>query len=203
MTIEEKAKNYAEGKVLDALTSTIEKAYADGYNAGYNDGLASKEGDKPDDLGDGVECVSLDDGIEYVDLGLPSGTKWASGYLKDKDNNIVYLPYLDAAKLRIPTKEQFEELLKFCDLDAKTKKYTNYSVVIGYTIIGPNGNGVTYWNDNILKSYTKNSQHTPKFWLADNEQEGSLKLTSDFSLSSKMGSQFMGHKLPVVLVRKP
>ena len=78
MNIKESAKAYAEGKAVDALTAAIEQAYADGYNAGFNDGLASKKDDLPADF---------DNGVEYVDLGLPSGTKWGADYLKDKDGN--------------------------------------------------------------------------------------------------------------------
>ena len=36
---------------------------------------------------------TLKDTIEkYVDLALPSGTKWASDYLRDKDGNVLYFP---------------------------------------------------------------------------------------------------------------
>ena len=37
MNIVEKSKQYAQGKALEAMTSAIEKAYADGYNACLKD----------------------------------------------------------------------------------------------------------------------------------------------------------------------
>ena len=64
----------------------------------------------------------------YVDLGLPSGTKWM-----DK-NQSGYYDY-DTAKriygLRIPTKMQWEELMNLC-----TWKWTGN----GYMVVGLNGN---------------------------------------------------------------
>ena len=71
MEISEKAKKYAEGKAVDAISAAIEKAYIDGYN----DGLKHYENER---------LESFIDGIVYKDLKLPSGTKWASGYVKDK-----------------------------------------------------------------------------------------------------------------------
>ena len=65
----------------------------------------------------------------YRDLGLPSGTKWA-----DRDANIhnhcQKFNYLDQVK-GIPTKEQWEELKKYCKWEWKD---------YGYKVTGPNGN---------------------------------------------------------------
>lgn len=67
----DKAKKYAEGKVTKALSQVVADAYLAGYNAGYQDGIGK------------VAKDSVSEETEFVDLGLPSGTLWASDYLKD------------------------------------------------------------------------------------------------------------------------
>ncbi len=181
MKISEKAKEYAEGKAMNALTSAIETAYADGYNAGYSDALASKKDETPDDL--------VVDGVEYVDLGLPSGTQWAYGYLKDKDGKIVCLSYEEAAKLNIPTKEQYEELVN------NSRILTNVSP---NDIIVFSGHGY-----NLCYAYVKffKSRHVSMFWLkSNNNQEKSLAacMCREVQSSSEVNSYY---KLPVILVK--
>ena len=62
----EVANNYAENKTNEVLTSAIAQAYADGYKDGYRD----REEEIPVDI--------RFKKTEYVDLGLPSGTLWAT-----------------------------------------------------------------------------------------------------------------------------
>lgn len=67
----------------------------------------------------------------FVDLGLPSGTKW-----KTQNQNGFYT-YDDAISKfgnRLPTKEQWEELTIECSWE-----WTGN----GYKLIGPNGNSIT------------------------------------------------------------
>lgn len=91
MNTVDKAKEYAEGKVTEALTKVVADAYMAGYNAGYQDGV------------DKVAKDSVSEETEFVDLGLPSGTLWASDYVKDGDE-VLFLPYPEALKYDIPTK---------------------------------------------------------------------------------------------------
>ena len=77
MDINEKAKMYAEGKALDAITSAIEEAYANGYRDGYKDCFTKADIEPP------IEIV--EDGVEYIDLCLPSGKKWSFVYLYESD----------------------------------------------------------------------------------------------------------------------
>lgn len=74
-----KAKEYADGKVVEALNQVVENAYLAGYNAGYQDGINK------------VVKDSALEKTEYVDLGLPSGTLWASSYVEDEKGNAIYL----------------------------------------------------------------------------------------------------------------
>ena len=124
--ISEKAKNYADGKVLEALTAAVENAYTDGYKAGYNDAVEK--------LNNGAQELESD-GITYVDLGLPSGTLWASDYLRDKDGKLVRLKYDEAAPLALPKKEQFEELKRYCEvsLNLTAKKDVSDEIVYDFS----------------------------------------------------------------------
>jgi hypothetical protein len=110
MTGEEQAKTYAEGKVQEALSAVVEKAFADGYDAGYKNAMAELK----------VEPALEEDGIKFVDLGLPSGTLWASDYLKNKNGDYMLLNSYEASPLSLPTKEQIEELLSCCNVSLKT-----------------------------------------------------------------------------------
>lgn len=73
MNIKEKSKLYAEEKALEAISTAIEQA----YEAGYHDGLKHCENER-------LEVIK--DGVEYVDLGLPSGTMWSSCCIKLSQN---------------------------------------------------------------------------------------------------------------------
>ena len=70
---------------------------------------------------------------EYVDLGLPSGTLWAT---ENAGGDGVYYTYAEAVSKfgnNLPTKEQFEELHEKC-----TFQLTSF----GYRIVGPNKNSI-------------------------------------------------------------
>jgi len=76
-----------------------------------------------------------EDGIKFVDLGLPSGTLGAYDCLKDKDGKNIMLDYDEAAPLGIPTLEQFNELKYSC----KISIYKNVNNEIFYCVRGGNG----------------------------------------------------------------
>ena len=106
----DKAKKYAEGKLTEALRQVIADAYMAGYNAGYQDGYNK------------VVKESASEGVEYVDLGLPSGTLWSSDYVKDDKANAIYVTQEGSADYEIPIYEQFKELMDECKWDQKTEK---------------------------------------------------------------------------------
>ena len=184
MDINEKAKMYAEGKVLETLTSMIEEAYASGYREGYNDGIAIQE-PKP--------LVGECEGVEYVDLDLPSGTLWSSKYLYEGEK-IKYLSYLEAAAYNIPTREQFDELLKYCECVVcdKIKR-----------VLGKNANYIELYNSYIFKADKPEWQNHINFWLKkeDDGEEYSQYAYSVDKQQQKKASVFMGYKMPIMLVK--
>jgi hypothetical protein len=88
-----------------------------------------------------------ENGHGYVDLGLPSGTMWATCNVCASDPNKYgdYFPWEDiheaqkqwGGKWRIPTKSEMEELFNFCEVEKKTE-----GNIIGISLKGPNGNSI-------------------------------------------------------------
>ena len=77
----------------------------------------------------------------YVDLGLPSGVKWADCNVgADKSNEYGdYMTWdeVDESGLRLPTREEMQELLDSCSWN-----WTTYNGVEGFEVIGPNDNSI-------------------------------------------------------------
>ena len=97
--------------------------------------------------------VSLPSGFHsghaYVDLGLPSGTKWATcnvgAFIPSGSGDVFTWTDVDAVMKewggdwRLPTENDFEELL---DEDNCTWTWTTQNSVNGYNVEGPNGNSI-------------------------------------------------------------
>lgn len=187
MDIVKKSKEYAEGKALEAISSAIEQAYADGYR----DGLQHLENER---------LESLKSGVSYVDLGLTSGTLWSSHCLT-KGKGIEKLSYIEAAKLNIPTVAQYEELCKECKVVPVSLSY-DMKDLIGFKFIGKTGKSIliSFYNNfdiNVRESYY--------FWLKD-DAEGSDKDCACLWGKEELGlpfkhKVFMGLKTPVMLVK--
>lgn len=198
------ANSYAEENVINVLKESFAKVYADGYRDGYKD----REEEIPVDL--------RDNKTEYVDLGLPSGTLWATDFEKEEGNR-MYLPYGKAALLNIPTMEQWEELFESCRWECVTPNGSQTDSTINEVLcVGPNGNvlkfertGMYEITDNISDGYEI------YFWLIDNEEESEKNsvvfrriLNSRISNVNFYKSEyvtnklFSGFKLPIRLVRK-
>jgi hypothetical protein len=79
-------------------------------------------------------ALCLSSYAQYVDLGLPSGTKWKSS--NETGGNNGYYTYGEAVKAfgnKLPTRQQIEELIDKCKWEwLKDKK--------AYKVTGPNGN---------------------------------------------------------------
>lgn len=66
----------------------------------------------------------------YVDLGLPSGTKWAT---TNADSYFTYEQAVNKFGDRLPSKEQWEELVDYCDWEWTGR---------GYKLTGPNSKSI-------------------------------------------------------------
>ena len=197
MNISEKADKYAEGKANEAITRAIAQAYMDGYRDGYND----REQEIPEDL--------RENGVENVDLGLPSGTLWSSDYLKE-DGKIVFLPHGKAVKMKIPSEEQLNELLNYCRFEYSI--HPNYYSLINAKCIGPNGNVLYFYSMGMIKSNYRCDDGEVHFWIkSDNGglEKPHVKIYNpgkeDMPFKNRpvieTVSLFTGYKLPVRLVR--
>lgn len=151
MINKDKAKEYAEGKVIEALSQVVADAYLAGYNAGYQDGI------------DKVAKDSISEETEFVDLGLPSGTLWASDYVKDGDE-VLFLPYSEALKYDIPTKEQVDELREYCEISIKYDEDDNYVHIVR----GPNGNSIVFKGHGYKTFAELKNAKTAYFWQVYN-----------------------------------
>ena len=119
-SIYQKAKDYSSKKFELAMSKAIAQAYLDGFKDGYK---ARK---------DKEESGFIDD-IDFVDLGLPSGTLWASDSLRD-DEELCLLTFDEANMLDIPSEEQWEELVDHCSC----RFVNNANGTIGVDFVGPN-----------------------------------------------------------------
>lgn len=185
MEIQERAKKYAEGKALEAITEAIEKAYAKGFADGYQEGQNMKE-------------PFIEDGIEYVDLGLPSGTKWSKTYIKNDKSEIKQYTYEEAAMVNIPTYEQFQELVNNCSFNSNQVGIYDFSI----DILGRNGNKI-YLKIKDETQFFNHKTDILSFWIKSmsNPLHGNNRSCFDYRYKSKFGLCFMGKRLPILLVK--
>ena len=150
------ANNYVEENVNNVLKDAFAKVYADGYRNGYKD--------REEEI-----SINLQDGeTEYVDLGLSSGTLWASDYERHDEKAYLYVPYGKAESYNIPTQEQWEELCDACEWDFKIDGYYD---LVEVRCVGPNGN-VLVFNHTGKKNYNElQEEWEAYFWLQDNKEE--------------------------------
>lgn len=181
--LREKANSYVEENVNNILKEVFAKVYADGYREGYKD----REAEIPVDLHDNNK--------EYVDLGLPSGTLWASDYERIGDK-LLYLPYDKAITKSIPTEEQWRELYA-CKWAVKSDKLY---------CIGPNGNMITFIHTGYES--VKDIIEIPEWsfmWLRnidkkDDTECSAAKMSWYISYNIGTNSTFRGYSLPIRLV---
>lgn len=185
----EKAAKYAAEKANEVIANALAKAYEDGYRDGYKD----REEEIPVDL--------RDNKTEYVDLGLPSGTLWAKEYEKE-NGNTLYLPYEKAARLHLPTIEQWEELLTTCQW--RPNYYNNSFCFSAINCIGPNGTIITFDTTGLIEVYKIDPYHCC-FWINSGEED--TKMIDIFNSKKYQTWEggikpiFSGFKLPIRQVR--
>lgn len=191
----ENAKEYAEGKVTKALSQVVADAYMAGYNAGYQDGYNK------------VVKDSVTEGVEYVDLGLPSGTLWSSAYVKDENGNAIYVSQENSADYENPTYKQFKELMDECKWEQKSEKnWTEGGFYYWHEwaiCLGPNGNKITFEKTGLYEATDCLARKEEiLFWLNNKEffHRNCASITlNDLNVDSE--NVFSGYKLPIRLVK--
>ena len=201
MNIEERAAKYAAERANKVFADALAEAYKDGYRDGYND-----HKDNPM-----VELMSDYDEVEYVDLGLPSGTLWSKDYLR-KDGKIIYLPFCEAKKFTLPTEEQWKELRTYC-----RPTHLTVSPKFNYAFTSRIGSGIMF--EKCSDCYDGNGFNTffadvLRFWLNEKVDEvnwiGRIvrlinpkeRKNTDKVDPNELRSMFVGYKLPVRLVKQ-
>ena len=145
-----------------------------------------------------IEQTKVVDGVEYVDLGLKSGTKWSSKIFVSQDGNGEYNSYFsheEAMKYNIPTTDQFKELIESCEI-VRRNWPTDENI---FDFVGTSGKKITF----DCKYYEKGEnmysmQEKYRFWLkgdAKSEKNG-LCATDE-----KVVEKFKGNRFPIMLVR--
>jgi len=185
--LKEKANNYAEENVISVLKEAFAKVYADGYRDGYKD------------YQNGTLVDTCNGTTKFVDLGLPSGTLWSTDFEKEGEE-IMYLPYEDAEKYDIPTKEQFNELLELCKWEFKYISSTSRE----YTCIGPNGNHIVFSSRGYKLAGTRRKIEKIFFWVKstpDDSTKEAVYLYYQSGEIKKVTEMFSGSMLPLRLVK--
>ena len=184
----ELSANYASEKTNEMMSQIVAQAFADGYRMGYKD----RE-----------EAILMDlreKTTQFVDLGLKSGTLWSADFEIDGEE-VKYLPYEDAEKYDIPTKEQFNELLESCQWEFK---YIN-STSRKYTCIGPNGNHIVFFSRGYKLAGTKREFEKIIFWVKSDTEDSTKDAVYLYYHSGeikKLTEMFSGNMLPLRLVKK-
>ncbi len=166
------------------LNEVFAKVYSDGYKDGYTD------------------CANE---IEYVDLGLPSGTLWAADYER-KYGEIVHLPYTRAFLSCIPTVEQWRELISKCHWEFKGHREESKRHLV---CTGPNGNSICFCQNETQEDEDNIESFVPLyFWINDTNDSSKNVVFMDCKCDkSKWKFKFVqkeshkGDKFPLRLVR--
>ena len=193
------AEAYAAEKMNELMTKAIAQAYMDGYRNGYKDRDSEIEG-----------SGYMEGEISVHDLGLPSGTLWSLNYLNDESERTDFLPYIKAAKLGLPTKEQVDELIENCRWcgDYSSSRITFYGAVC----IGANGEKITldskgYRVDKQTVGAPNYGGGSAYFWIHDEEEGDEKNAVRIYEVENgkpkmEIVKIFSGYKLPVLIVRK-
>ena len=186
MHILDLATQFAEIDPEKNWKEAVIDSYVEGYNIGHYEAMASHNHPK----------VSLD--FEFIDLGLPSGTLWASDYINTPMHFWHKMNFKEAQRFILPTKEQWEELLHEC-------KLTPYKY--GLKITGKNGNEITLELTD-LTGFFEDFAGYVQFWIdseINSEQKAIYQsckiLFEDKKAISTFGTELAWHDKAVLLVR--
>lgn len=193
MDIKEKARNYVDGKALSAIRSAVEEAYAEGYKDGFKDG-SFKVDVEP-------RGIIVED-VGYQDLGLPSEKKWSFLYPYNKEGAFrlerMYT-YEEASKLNIPTKADFLELIKYCEMIPE--KDSNNNIYAWLFRSKKTGKSISLCKSKRIENLKTIEHESFLFWLKDDNPEGNNRLCADGIGQEMLGKVYMNDRLPIMLVK--
>lgn len=160
-------------KIID-FRALVEKAVVSSYMKGYEANSGKSE-------------IKIDD-VEYIDLGLPSGTMWSKKTVGEFNFN-------DASKMNIPTKEQFKELCE-CRVggyfDRKGKHYIQ--------VLSPSGDSLEF----SAKHHASKDYEEARCWVKNGEKTSFGQIfPGDFTLGTVCDNGFPGYKYECWLVKSP
>lgn len=171
MTKEEFAQQYAEEKAAE-MAELLKAAYLKGYEQGELK----------------VACSISIEGIEYYDLGLPSGTLWSKPLDYGNVHNYRLFSQNEASRFDgLPTEVQWEELNEICRIHSQD-------------IIGRSGERINtftcYRGEDVPEGYNY-------FWLkSEMDEKGEAKAGRFNADGLSIVSHFAGYKLPIMLTKK-
>lgn len=171
MNIEEQlAEQYLQNNE-EEMKNLIKSAYLEGYKMGIQKSMK----------------IKIDD-IEYVDLGLPSGTLWSGLVYEPKSEFCNKQPFSSVCNLNLPSVDDFHELMNYCRVN-------------NYDIIGPNGNRIGMY-PSIFNQGELVPQGEVCFWLKSDVSGVSARCMIVRSCDMMSSLYFTGYRLPYLLVKK-
>ena len=181
-------------KNFESMKDLLKKAYISGYEQGELDSLV----------------YNIDD-VQYVDLGLPSGTLWAEPLtIKRYLYSYKMLSYKEASLLNIPTEEQYNELVENCQI---LFEENGGNAVF---IVGKTGKRLQVYTENyivirnnptgFMTNVSFKGEKTPKkqnfLWLKSDIENDHAKVAAViYNHELYSCRHFIGFKLPVFLVK--
>ena len=183
MEQETKSKQYSEKNTMNIINDVVQKVFADGYKEGFESGYqAGTEGRYK-------KSEYVDDGVTYVDLGLPSGTLWADDYLRDEEGNIVYLTVKEASCLPLASEEQLQELFEACSY--YPEDYPNTAYVTSAEIRGQKHKKLVFESTGYIEGSICREKQSVSFLIngavCDFNSSRNFRSSGEYSIYHKTG----------------
>ena len=186
---------YNQIRKANPYIQLIEPKVNESSNLGLN-----KKVQKKFDKVDAVDNLEF----EFVDLDLPSGNLWAKHNVGSSDVNdagslLNHSEAVDAAfenKLKLPTTEDFKELMKYCHIEWVNAPYSNTSISGLELTSLHNGNKIFFpaggHYDNKYNSQVENLNKFCCYWT---QTKSDSEMPGEYFMSLIFGSSFIKDNL--------